>query len=103
VTLSREPVLLRTRNLTFRRDVFCRIAHRAVLERAPKPVVNECVVRRLVAVLEAGPGTSQQEGRAAHALHPARDDEIRVAGADSPPRDLPIGVPTADRMNASMC
>ena len=82
VAAQRELVLVLAADLVGDRDALGMGAHVAPLDGAPQPVVDRRVDQRPVAqaIAEAGPG--QEVRRAVHALHPARDDHVGVAGPD---------------------
>src|SRR5205814_4579150 len=82
VALGRETVLVGAADVALGRDVLRRLAHMAVLEGAPQAVVDHGIDRLLVAVLPTRASAEEQVRGAAHALLPAGDDEVGVAGAD---------------------
>jgi hypothetical protein len=82
VALGRKPILVGPRDPALVRNVLGRVAHRAILEGAPQAVADQGIDQLAVAVLETGAGPLDQVRGPAHALHPARGDDLGVSSLD---------------------
>ena len=79
MALQRVTILVFTGNPRLFCCVLGSIAHVMLLESAPESVVDHRVNQLLVTVAEPLARPRQQEGRVAHRLHPASDDDLSVA------------------------
>ncbi len=82
VALVGELVCLLAGDAVLLRDDLPRDAHVEVVEGVPEGVVKHGILDLFVAVTVPPAGLHQQVGRAAHALHPACDDDLLVARPD---------------------
>ena len=82
VRLGGEGVLILAREAVLRRDHVAAVAHVEVLVRIPEAVVDHRVDDLAVAHAVAAARLGQHVGRVGHALHAARDDDLRVADQD---------------------
>ena len=98
VRAQRPPVLLLARDAELAGDEGRLLDHVLVVEGRGEPVVDHQVDQRAVAEPVAEARLLQRVRRVRHRLHPARDDDLHVTGADHLVGDLD----RADRRGADL-